>query len=270
MTIDPYLIQRAAADFPQGGAPLLTTARLGLQARSAAHAAFVAAQQHLRNLTAVRASHPADVAPELHNELRQSLSQHLSERLAQQFDNPLNGYVRAAERAHEQAAAEADKHRPKYDPESTAQSIRTDQAWNNHIRPMLEAGKEWADIIPTLDQDGLLAVERFAPGYEARIRDRHHQHEVPAALKAIRDASERHLPNVVSEAGRVALREAQDTANALQYVRDVAGWLKDATALNAASVSIGLKRGAHEVGAHRPVDTSPDAQSEYGAALATA
>ncbi|MGV8912482.1 MAG: hypothetical protein ACOH14_07690 [Rhodoglobus sp.] len=109
------------------------------------------------------------------------------------------------------AEAAAAPHRPVLDSESVAQLTRTDQAWNNSIRPLLEAGKNWDEIVPILDVDGLLAVQRFAPTHEAGKRSRFEQDEVPGVLAGINRMSESRLVDVLpSEDGRKVLRELRD------------------------------------------------------------
>ena len=267
MPIDPYLVTRALNRFPSAGGPLLDTSRPGLRARAAAHAAYNAARQHLANLAAARDLADPEISGELLPELREELSKALRGRTEAQFTDPLSGYVRVAERAADAATAAADPFRPRVDPDSATQAIRTDQAWNNHVRPMLEAGKQWDEIIPTLDADGLLAVERFAPGYESRIRDRFQQNEIPAALDGIRTMSDRRLVDIAPPEGREALREAQDAAATRDYIRTVSAWVTNTGPREAVAVSIGLTQGAYQVGAQRPVDTSPEAQAEYAASL---
>ena len=267
MPIDQYLVNRALAQYPAAGGTILDTARPGLRGRAAAHAAYNAARQHLTHLGAARQLQDAEIAPDLIPELRTEVAAALHRRTNAQFNDPASGYVRVAERAADTAAQAADRYRPRLDPESATQAIRTDQAWNNHVRPMLDAGKQWAEIVPTLDADGLLAVERFAPGHEARIRDRFHQDEVPAVLDGIKTMAERRLVDIAPPEGREALREAQDAEASRDYVRTVGEWMKNASPRDAVTVSIGLTQGAYRVGAHRPVDTSPEGQAEYAASL---
>lgn len=280
MTIDTFLIQRAAAGLPAGGAPVLslgvvslgpllgsTGTRAGLRARSAAHAALKAGEQHLTNIPeAYRYAHP-DVAPNVLPEVRTALTAALRDRTLAQFRSPVDGYVGVAERALADAEAAADRYRPKLDLESPTQMMRTDQAWNNHIKPMLEAGKQWDQIIPTLDTDGILAARRFAPGYEARTRDQFHQHEVPSVIAGIQIMSERRVVDIAPPDAREVLREAQDAATSLQFVKSVESWVAAADHRNAASVSIGLTRAAFQSGAQVPVDTSPEAKDAYQSML---
>lgn len=269
MTLNPfdaYLVSRALTKFPQAGGQLLEdgNTRPGLRARAAAHAAFKAAQHEIGNLSAASQFVDPEVAEEIRGDLRDAVLEQLRTRSSAQ----LAGYRAAAERAHAEASAAAALYRPKLDPESAAQAIRTDSAWNNHIKPMLEDGKGWDLIIATADLDALLAVERFAGGYEARMRDTFHQHEVAPILAGIKSASERRLPNIVSPEGRAALIEQQHTARALEFVdrisRSTASIDGNASAL---SVNISVKRAGKAIGADQPVDTSPEAQAAYQESL---
>lgn len=265
MPIDPALVALALSGYPAGGATTLTTARPGLRARSASHAAFKAAEQHVQNVTALRTFTDPNLNDAAVTELRGELHKSLRQRTSAQFSDPLSGYVRTAERAAAAAAEAADRVRPKLDPESSAQALRTDQAWRNHIEPMLEAGKRWDQIIPTLDNDGLLAVERFAPGREARIRDAFHQHEVPAELAEIRAAAARRAIEVAPPEARELLMEERDAQTALEFVRTVSSWIENES--DPVAVSIGLKNTAFRVGAQNPVDTSTEAQAAYADSL---
>lgn len=281
MIIDSFFITRAVNAFPQVARPVLTDrqtphlifpgqmsgTRPGLRARSAAHAALKAAEQHLVNITNARQYQTPDIAPDLLPELRSEVAARLTARTQGQFNTPLTGYLRIAETAHAEADAAADKYRPKLNPESATQLVRTDQSWNNHIKPMLAAGKEWAEIIPTLDADGILAAERFAPGYEASIRDRFHQNEVPSVIDGIEAMSKRRVVDIAPPEGREALREAQDTEASLAFVHSTAGIVNAADHRNATTLSIGLTRSAYQANATRPVDESPDAQAAYTAQL---
>lgn len=263
MPIDPHFVTRAAATFPQGGAPTLSATRAGLRARSAAHAAFRAAEQHLANITAAAEYDDPELAPDMKPELRTSLAAHLRQRTLAQ----LARLVDVAEKSYQDAVSAAAKYRPKLDPESGVQAIRTDQAWNNHIRPMLEAGKGWDQIIPTLDTDGLLAAQRFAPGYESRIRDRFSQDEVPSILAGIQAASDRRLLDLVTPEARAALTEEQIATQALQFTQDTARRVEQVDSRSAAVTGIHLKRGAFESGVQAPVDTSDGAVAAYEASL---
>lgn len=164
--------------------------------------------------------------------------------------------ARAAAEVANTALTEADKaagpYRPKFDPESVAQATRSAQAWEMIVRPQLDAGKEWPEIIATLDFDGLLAVERFAPSLESAKRDRFTQQEVPAVLEGIRVLSDRRVIETAPEGpAREAMRELVDVRQlhtsimrsttalaSIQGKRDVVG------------ASIAVKRAAMDAGAN--------------------
>lgn len=263
--VNAAAVSRALTLFPVAGAPLLTTSRPGLRARAAAHAAFKAAEQHVANLTALRRFEEPDLNEEAALELRGELQKGIRTQTAGQFSNTATGYLTAAEAAAAEAEKAAAGVRLKFDPESPAQALRTDQAWRNTVEPMLAAGKRWDQIIPHLDADGLLAVERFAPGREARIRDFTQQHEVPGELAALREACQRQEVRIATPEAREVLREAQDANAALDFVRTVSNWVNNES--DPVTVSIGLKNIGFRVGAQNPVDTSPDAQAVYSAGL---
>lgn len=266
--VNAAAVSRALTLFPMAGAPLLTTSRPGLRARAAAHAAFKAAEQHVSNLTALRRFEDPDLNEEAALELRGELQKGLRTQTAGQFNDTANGYLTAAEAAAADAEKAAASVRIKFDPESPAQALRTDQAWRNTVEPMLAQGKRWDQIVPHLDADGLLAVERFAPGREARIRDFTQQHEIPGELSALREACERQAIRIAAPEAREVLREAQDAQAALEFVRSVDNWINNES--DPVTISIGLKNVGFRTGAQNPVDTSPEAQAAYSASLSKA
>lgn len=272
MPVSPLLVNRVTSLFPPGPAPVADDKRLspGVRARVAAHSAFKTAQQYLMNVNNARNFNDPEVAEHIIPELRDSVIMNLRSNTQDRFSDPSTGLVRIAERANDAAAAATAPFRPKLDPDSTAQMIRTDQSWNNHILPMLNGGKSWDQIIPTLDADGLLAVQRFAPGFEASSRSRFDQAEVPSVLAGINNLSEQHLPKIAPPEGRTALLEHQDTQSTLGFIRNVAGWITTAGPRDVMGVSIGLTRAAYGAGVQSPVDVSPYGQAAYHASLADA
>lgn len=141
--------------------------------------------------------------------------------------------------------------RPIRDDENLAQLARTDQAWNNTIRPQLDAGKDWDLIINTLDHDGIIATQRFAPGHEAGKRGRNSQHEVPVVLAGIKTMSDRRVIALAPEgAARDALTEAADVAHVAEVAVDALASLASVDGpRNVMGAAISVKRATYEVGA---------------------
>lgn len=276
MPIDSYLVNRAAERYALRVPATLADGRPGLRARSVAHAAYAAVAQHLANISAADTHADPDLAPDLANEMRGALSQRLITQLRGTFENPLNGLIRQAERSVAETDAAAAPYRLKVDPESSTQMIRTDQAWRNSVLPMLESGMGWDQIIPRVDADGLLAIQRFAPARESAVRDRFKQHEVPEVLAGIQRASEQRNIDLAPLEARAALMEHEDAVAALEYTRAAAslayttrddGTVSRANERDTAGASIALKRSTFQVGAQNPVDTSPEALAAYEGAL---
>jgi len=167
----------------------------------------------------------------------------------------LTTHLDDAVRAAEAAAA---PYRPVLDAESVAQLTRTDQAWNNSIRPQLEAGKNWDDIIPTLDVDALLAVQRFAPTHEAGKRTRFDQNEVPSVLAGVQRMIESRLADAVpSEEGRAALREAREVSKFAETATANMRTLLSVDGPNdLISATLSVKRATFDVGAQSVPDTT--------------
>ncbi|KAA9133712.1 hypothetical protein [Microbacterium caowuchunii] len=271
MPIDQYLVNRAAANYPLPAVKTMTltfpSIRAGHRARSVAHAVFTLGQRHLSNLQAAARHEDADIAPELLQELRTELTKTLQAQAAAMFDDPSDGLRRQAERALAAADTAAAPYRPRLDPESSTQMLRTAQAWEHAVQPSLEAGKPWDQIIPTLDTDGLLAVERFAPAHEARIRDVHHQHEVPEVLSNIAAASARRVAEIAPAEGRAAFKDLEIAADAAGYAFGIMAQLRQSNGRDAVGLSITITRQAYAVGAQLPAESSPAALAAYEAEI---
>lgn len=161
------------------------------------------------------------------------------------------------EDAAREAEAAAAPFRPVLDPNSLAQLTRTDQAWNNTIRPQLEAGKGWDQIVQTLDHDGILAAQRFAPGYEAGKRSRNDQHEVPSVLEGIQRMSEQRVVDTAPVGpAREALSEVVEVSRLSQAASVSIGALSTVQGTrDLAAASIAVKRATFAVDA-QPVAPS--------------
>ncbi|MFC9518560.1 hypothetical protein ACFTSD_22745 [Nocardiaceae bacterium NPDC056970] len=59
----------------------------------------------------------------------------------------------------------AAKARPHLDADSTAELVRTEQAWRNIVLPQLEKGRTLAAALRNADADAVLGAERFAPAW---------------------------------------------------------------------------------------------------------
>ncbi|WP_309617698.1 hypothetical protein [Salinibacterium sp.] len=157
---------------------------------------------------------------------------------------------------------------PKFDPENVAQAVRTDQSWARLIQPQLDKGKGWDEIIPTLDHDGLLAVERFAPGHEAASRSRFDQHEVPSSLEGIKRQIEHRVIAAAPEGpARDALQALADahsarevalgTIQALYGVEEANGSSPSRLGETLTMAQIQIKRATFDIGA-QPVPVEAD------------
>jgi hypothetical protein len=167
--------------------------------------------------------------------------------------------------ALESAKIRADKHRPQLNPEDMAQLIRTDQAWNNFIRPQLDAGKSWPDVMKSLDTDGVLAVQRYAPAYVSSKLSRTDEDQLPAQLAGIQRMTDQRLIQVASEGeAREALQQHADVQRMHDVVQSAAGQLTSLGTLKGvprnevvASTQMGVKYVAHQAGAElgEPADS---------------
>ncbi|OIH95103.1 hypothetical protein [Curtobacterium sp. MCBA15_001] len=177
------------------------------RARAALTGLYRTAETLLPNFGAIRAYEDPNV---LHDAQEAERGARLSS-LQKALDHRATQLKEHAVGALESAAILAEKHRPKLDPDNMAQLIRTDQAWNNFIRPQLESGKSWPDIMKNLDSDALLAVQRYAPAYETARSDRKTEHQLPATLAGIERMTQQRLIAVTPEGeARDALQQHVD------------------------------------------------------------
>jgi hypothetical protein len=202
----------------------------------------------------------------------EGLAEARAERRAAVFkavDSRLEGLLPHLDTAFTEADEAAAAFRPTFNPDDVAQAVRTDQAWARNVQPQLDKGKGWDQIIPNLDHDGLLAVERFAPGYESASRDRFTQHEIPASLAGIKTMSERRVlesaPEGPAREALAAFTEVQSYRAAAYATAATLGEVGKMDATNPASVDstltvaqIGIKRSTFAVGA-QPVAAEPAA-----------
>lgn len=223
------------------------------RARAALTGLYRTADHLLPNYSAVRAYEDRDV---LHEAQETERGERLKA-LQAAVDQRAKHFVDHAAGALESAALAADQYRPKLDPENTAQLIRTDQAWNNFIRPQLEAGKSWPDVMKTLDADGLLAVQRYAPAYETARVDKENEYQLPSTLAGIERMTQRRLIDVAPEGdARNALQQHADVQQMHDVIQSAAGHLTSLGTLGGiprnevvASTQMGIKYAAHQAGA---------------------
>lgn len=131
---------------------------------------------------------------------RTTRQQSVSVALAEKAQTTIDAITRYARRASTRAATA----RPRLDTTDAAQLTRTAQAWQFTVVPQLDAGRPWTDIIPTLDEDGLLAIERFAPSWFAANRN---PFERDAELQVTLDGARARYVDVVTDLdARAALR----------------------------------------------------------------
>jgi hypothetical protein len=103
----------------------------------------------------------------------------------------------------------------------------------------------------TLDTDGILAAQRFAPGYEAAKRSRFDQHEVPDVLAGIQRMSDRRLAEVAPEGpARDALKQEAQVARYSEVAESNMRALEGVGgARDVVSASISVKHNTYAVGA---------------------
>lgn len=94
----------------------------------------------------------------------------ISEVLAQvqqSYGPRFDALVVAAKAERDAKVAAAAKARPRLDVNDTAALVRSQQAWEGTVRPLLDRGLSLADALALADTDGVIGAERFAPTYLA-------------------------------------------------------------------------------------------------------
>lgn len=168
--------------------------------------------------------------------------------------------VEVAGRALVAAEKAAAPFRPTYDAADVAQLTRTEQAWRMAVQPKLDAGEAWPEIVATLDHDGLLAVQRFAPMYESAKRDRFTQNEVPAVIDQLQRLTDARVVDTAPEGTpRDAMRELVDVRRLHEAaINSAAALSRVENERDVVGVSVAVKREAFAAGAN-PAAMAEDA-----------
>lgn len=201
-----------------------------------------------REFTGIRTHNDPNLSPEGLQAARDAMKDALRSRVTQTARSAVE-VVQTALTEAEKAAA---PYRPSYDPTDVAQLTRTEQAWRMSVQPQLDAGKEWPQIIATLDQDGLLAVQRFAPSYESVKRDRFSQNEVPAVIANLQRLTDARVVETAPEGpAREAMRELVDVRRLSEAAVNSAAVLSRLESeRDVVGVSVAVKREAFAAGAN--------------------
>jgi hypothetical protein len=223
------------------------------RARAALTGLYRTADTLLPNFGAIRAYEDPDVLHDAQEAERGSRRAALQKAL----DHRATTLADHAAGALESAALRAKQYRPTVDPDNMAQLIRTDQTWNNFVRPLLDAGKSWPGVVKTLDADGLLAVERYAPAYVSSKLDRQNQHLLPSELAGIQRMTDRRFIEVAPEGeAREALQQHADVQRMHDTVQGAAAQLTSLGTLAGlprnevlAKTQMGVKQATYEAGA---------------------
>lgn len=119
----------------------------------------------------------------------------------------------------DKAVARADQMRPRLNPNDTAQLARTAQAWEYNILPHLGANPDWYNILNGLDEDGLIAIERFAPTW---IAGNSKPLEAAETTSTVLQGVNEHITDAAAD---------PDVKSALVNARDCIAYINDADML---------------------------------------
>lgn len=201
-----------------------------------------------REFSSIRTHSDPNLSPEGLQAARDAMKDALRGRVTQTARSAVEVVGTALSEAEKAAAP----FRPTYNPADVAQLTRTEQAWRIAIQPQLEAGKQWPEIIATLDHDGLLAVQRFAPQHEAAKRDRFSQNEVPAVIANLQRLTDARVVETAPEGpARDAMRELVDVRRLSDAaVNSAAALSRVESERDVVGVSVAVKREAFAAGAN--------------------
>jgi hypothetical protein len=129
------------------------------EAREAATYAARLAQNVQTRIAAHRALTDPDLTPEGLDKRRAELS----EASLASARRKAAALLKAASDGRAFVDSQVEGVRPKFDPNDVAQLVRTQQAWDNTIKPQLADGKSLSDIAASADMDGVMALLRFGP-----------------------------------------------------------------------------------------------------------
>lgn len=128
------------------------------------------------------------------------------------------------------ASARADRVIPSIDLNDAAQLTRTAQAWEYVILPQLkhDVKPDWATIIASLDADGLLALQRFAPSW-IKADNSNNPTQGEAEIQAVMDGVRASIANALADpTERTIVTNADDCTTYLTIARQLAAGLSSA------------------------------------------
>lgn len=238
-------VQVANAAFPLKTYPVLQDLGPAAKARSVLSSASEIAASYADNVPNILGYIDFDLTPRAQSEFRDNLMAVQHDSVSAAF-NTLRGYLNDATTEAGKAAA---PYKPVLNLNDAVQVARTDQAWNNVIRPQLDAGKSLEDMIHVADPDQLLAIQRFAPALVASSEPTLTQYRVPEILANLQTLSVQRVVDSATGNAKAALDEEVTTRAYAEAARTGMTQVEQARPKDVMQASIGLKRAAHSAGA---------------------
>lgn len=238
-------VEAAAKSFPLKAYPVLTNSGPAAKARSVLASVHEHSASYADNLPNIQSYVDPDLTPRAQSEFRDNLLAAHHDDLSSRFDE-LRGHLDAA---GAEAASAAAPYKPVLDPNDQAQLARTDQAWNNVIRPQLDKGKSLEDMTSVADDDGLLAIQRFAPSLVASDTPTGQQYRVPGILANLKSLADRRVVDKATGDAKSALDEEVATRRLSGAARQGMAAVENAAPRDVATAAMGVKRAAYAAGA---------------------
>ncbi len=238
-------LEAAAKKFPLKGHPVLTNSGPAAKAKTVLASVAEHAASYADNVPNIQGYVDPDLTPQAQSEFRDNLLAAHHDDLSSRFA----GLRTHLDNADAEAAAAAAPHKPVLNPNDQAQLARTDQAWNNVIRPQLDKGKSLEDMISVADDDGLLAIQRFAPSLVASDTPTGQQYKVPGILANLKALSDRRVVEKATGDAKAALDEEVATRNLSGAARQGMAAVENAAPRDVRTAALGVKRSAYAAGA---------------------
>lgn len=238
-------LEAAAKSFPLKGYPVLTDSGPAAKAKSVLASVHEHATSYADNVPNILGYVDPDLTPQAQSKFRDDLLATHHDDLSARFDG-LRSHLDAADA---EAAAAAAPYKPVLDPNDQAQLARTDQAWNNVIRPQLDKGKSLEDMISVADDDGLLGIQRFAPSLVASETPTAQQYRVPGILANLKALSDRRVVDKATGDAKAALDEEAATRSASAAGRQGMDAVESARPRDVQVAAMSVKRTAYAAGA---------------------
>jgi hypothetical protein len=234
-------VQAVNAALPLKTYPILTNSGPAAKAKSALASAHETATSFADNVPNIIGYKDPDLTPQANSQFQDDLMDAHHESVTSKF-NTVRGHLNDATTEAAKAAA---PHKPVLDLNDANQLARTDQAWNNVIRPQLDAGKSLEDMINVADADQLLAIQRFAPAKVASDEPPLTKYRVPGILANLQTLSDQRVVDSATGDAKSAIDQEVETRGYANAAHAGMAQIEQARPKDVLQATMGIKRSAN-------------------------